>query len=288
MLAPFETDSFSSNLLEQIAPLLTRLESDYYNTKLKVTINQSIVAIAVSWSNPFHPHAKYFRIYLDDSVKESNELKNQILESLEISPFFTADRFIYALMSNQVEMIHTLKTNHYELIRETYEPEWTPNHCLNELSNSAHTNTLTYKEVLQDTHLKNQLVTLLRQNYENTHLVNPTADMTLHEWETFLLNEDPNLELSLVALDDQGVTAYITVFRSNTSVEVAWVGMREAYPSSFLLLKSLFKTQLLLFEQHGIEAIEPEIDTTDHFALGLFSFMDYSDEENFQTYRKFI
>ncbi|MEC6748860.1 hypothetical protein VXN63_09900 [Marinilactibacillus sp. XAAS-LB27] len=288
ILAPFETDSFSSNLFEQVTPLLTRLESDYYNTQLKVTIDQSIVAVAVSWSNPFHPHAKYFRIYLDDSVKESNALKNQLLESLETSPTSTADRFICALMSNQTSMIRTLESNHYELIRKTYESEWTLDQCLNKLSISAHTNTLSYKDVFQDAQLKNQLITLLKQNYENTHLVNPTADMTLHEWESFLLNEEPDLELSLVALDDHGITAYVTVFQSETRVEVAWLGMREAYPTSFLSLKCLFKTQLFLFKQREINLIEPEIDTTDHFALGLFSFIDYLEEESFQTYRKFI
>ncbi|MFC6464682.1 hypothetical protein ACFP65_06750 [Marinilactibacillus sp. GCM10026970] len=288
MLVPFEMDSFSSNLLEQVTPLLTRLESDYYNTKLKVTINHFIVAVAVSWANPFHPHAEYFKIYLDDSVEESSELKNQLLEMLENSPSFTADRFIYSLMNDQTSMIRSLESSHYELIRKTYEPTWTINHCVSKFTISPYTNILSYKEAFQQEVLKKELITLLKHNYENTHLVNPATDMSLQEWETFLIDEAPDMDLSLVALDDKGITAYITTFRSDTTIEIAWVGMREAHPSSFLLLNSLFKTQLLLFEQHGIRSVEPEIDTTDHFVSGLFSSMDYLEKDCLLTYRKFI
>lgn len=287
-LASFKTNFFSSNLLEQVTPLLSRLESDYYNNKLKVTIDHSIIAIAISWSNPFHPHAEYFKIHLDNSVKESIELRDPILQSLENCPSSTADRFVYSLMSSETSMIRTLESNHYELIRKTYEPEWTLDDCLNQLSVSKHTHTLSYKEVFQDSQLKNQLMTLLKQNYEHTHLVNPAVDMTLQEWESFLIDEEPDWDLSLVALDDEGITAYVTTFRSETAIEVAWSGMRESRPSSCLLLKRLFKTQLLLFEQHGVESVEPEIDTTDYFVLELFSFMDYLEKDCLLTYRKFI
>lgn len=69
---------------------------------------------------------------------------------------------------------------------------------------------------------------------------------------------------------------------------VSFYMVKLSYKASFLPLKCLFKTQLLLFKQRKINVIEPEIDTTGHFALGLFSFIDYLEEESFQTYRKFI
>lgn len=68
-----------------------------------------------------------------------------------------------------------------------------------------------------------------------------------------------------------------------TSVEIAWMGISDPTPSSYLELKQLFKSQLKLMKAKGIQNIEPEIDTTDHYAFNLFSFLAFDEMDSFDT-----
>ncbi|WP_407140461.1 hypothetical protein [Marinilactibacillus psychrotolerans] len=192
-------------------------------------------------------------------------------------------------MSNQVNTISLLESNGYDLIRMTYEPTLIVEDCLTHITELSHPTALTYKEALSNPSLKIELLDLLKRNYINTHQVNPAANLTLSEWESLLLDGQPDWELSLVGLTNGSVSSYITIFSSDqASIEIGWMGLEEQKPASYSELKQLFKKQLELFRSKGVNTIEPEIDTTDYYACELFSFINVTELESFNTYRKII
>lgn len=288
-MTKLNTTLLTSNLSEKISSILPKIRSSSYNQVINSTSKESVIALGVSWKNPVHPHAEYFKVYLDDSEQEKEQLQNQLLTQLEQNASPSSDRFIYSLMNDQSNIISLLESSGYELIRKTYEPKLTVVDCLTHITEPSHSTALTYKEALSNPSLKAELFYLLKRNYVNTHQVNPTADMTLSEWESLFLDEQPDLDLSLVGLTKGSISSYITVFSSDqTSVEIAWVGLDEETPISYFELKQLFKKQLELFRSKGVDSIETEVDTTDYYACGLFSFIKLTDLESFNTYRKMI
>lgn len=289
-MTELNTTLLASNLSKKISSILLKIHSGFYNQVVSVSSKESVIALGISWKNPVHPHAEYFKVYLDDSEQEKEHLQNQLLTELEKSSLLSnSDRIIYSLMSNQVNTISLLESSGYELIRMTYEPTLTVEDCLTHITELSHPTALTYKEALSNPSLKIELLDLLKRNYINTHQVNPAADMTLSEWESLFLDEQPNLDLSLVGLTNESVSSYITVFSSDqTSVEIAWVGLDEETPVSYLELKQLFKKQLELFRSMGVNSIDIEVDTTDYYACGLFSFINLTELESFNTYIKTI
>ncbi|MFL2060793.1 hypothetical protein ACEN4P_03490 [Marinilactibacillus psychrotolerans] len=171
----------------------------------------------------------------------------------------------------------------------TYEPTLIVEDCLTHITELSHPTALTYKEALSNPSLKIELLDLLKRNYINTHQVNPAANLTLSEWESLLLDGQPDWELSLVGLTNGSVSSYITIFSSDqASIEIGWMGLEEQKPASYSELKQLFKKQLELFRSKGVNTIEPEIDTTDYYACELFSFINVTELESFNTYRKII
>lgn len=282
-------DHLSPNLLQQISPIISRIHLDFYDQVIESRIVDAVVALGISWKNPIHPHADYVKVYLDESVQEANTLQKQLLTQLEQNTSPSSDRFIYSLMNDQSNIISLLESSGYELIRKTYEPTLTVEDCLTHLTIPVHSTILNYRQAFKDSSLKAELLYLLKRNYVNTHQVNPAADMTLSEWESLLLDAQPDLDLSLVGLTNGSISSYITVFSmDNTSFEIAWMGMSDPNPSSYLELKQLFKSQLKLMAAKGIQNVEPEIDTTDHYVFSLFSFLTFDEMDSFDTYRKLI
>lgn len=282
-------ESLSPNLQNQLSPILSKLHSNCYRQIIAASKDKSTIGLALSWENPFHPHADYLKVYLDESAQETNALQKQLLTQLEQNATSSSDRFIYSLMNDQYNIISLLESSGYELIRKTYEPTLAIDDCLTHITEPSHSTVLTYKEALSNSSLKVELFNLLKRNYVNTHQVNPAADLTLSECESLFLHEQPDLDLSLIGLTNGSISSYITVFSSDqTSVEIAWVGLDEETPISYLELKQLFKKQLELFKSKGVNSIETEIDTTDYYACGLFSFIKLTELESFHTYRKMI
>ncbi len=282
-------DDMTKNLQQQVKSILPKINAGDYRQIIEADSDEHIVALGLSWKNPFHPSAEYLRIYLDEDLKDQADVQRQLLTHLEKNPSSTADRLIYSLMNDQVKTLSTLKSNGYELIRNTCEPALTVAECLSQIETSAHSSVLTYGEMMKDPQLKNEFFTLLKRNYEATHLVNPAADLTLSEWMSLLLDEQPDWNLSLVGLTDGSVSSYITIFPpENEGVEIAWMGLRTEIPTARLELQQLFKKQLELLNQTGIRSIEAEIDTTDHYASALFSFIELGTLKSYDTYRKSI
>ncbi|API88214.1 hypothetical protein BKP56_02370 [Marinilactibacillus sp. 15R] len=282
-------ESLSPNLQNQLSSILSKLHSNCYRQIIAASKDKSTIGLALSWENPFHPHADYLKVYLDESAQETNALQKQLLTQLEQNATSSSDRFIYSLMNDQYNIISLLESSGYELIRKTYEPTLAIDDCLIHITEPSHSTVLTYKEALSNSSLKVELFHLLKRNYVNTHQVNPAADLTLSEWESLFLHEQPDLDLSLIGLTNGSISSYITVFSSDqNSVEIAWVGLDEETPISYLELKQLFKKQLELFKSKGVNSIETEIDTTDYYACGLFSFIKLTELESFHTYRKMI
>lgn len=282
-------ESLSPDLLNQLSPILSKLHSNCYRQIIAASKDKSTIGLALCWENPFHPHADYLKVYLDESAQEANTLQKQLLTQLEQNATPSSDQFIYSLMNDQYNIISLLESSGYELIRKTYEPTLAIDDCLTHITEPSHSTVLTYKEALSNSSLKVELFHLLKRNYVNTHQVNPAADLTLSEWESLFLHEQPDLDLSLIGLTNGSISSYITVFSSDqNSVEIAWVGLDEETPISYLELKQLFKKQLELFKSKGVNSIETEIDTTDYYACGLFSFINLTEFKSFNTYRKMI
>ncbi|WP_208560702.1 hypothetical protein [Marinilactibacillus kalidii] len=284
----YAKDLNKENFTDYLSSVFNHLPKTDYNKILEATFGSTILAIAVSWSNPFHPYAEYLRIYIDPLVTDPEECFIQLLKKLERSVASGPDRFVYTLMSDQTDTIKILESLDYKLIRKTFEPTLTLEHCLDQFPVSPYEDVLSYKEVFANKQLKRELLGLLKRNYEATHVVNPVVDMTLQEWADLLIGEKPDFDLSLVALTAGTITAYVTVFRSQSVAEVAWLGTNRENDTTFFILKRLFKTQLRLFARNQLTTIETEIDTTDPFARSLFSIEVNKASPHLLAYSKLI
>ena len=127
------------------------------------------------------------------------------------------------------------------------------------------------REVLNEPSLKQDFLQLLKATYEETHLVNASANLTIAEWEQFLTDEEPLVDESLVHVQvidgKKVVTAYILLHQLE-SLEIGWISGQEDR-----LLKTMLNHQLLTLHKKGVSSIELEIDTTDPYAMKLFDFL---------------
>ena len=268
-LDPFNLDDRLKNSLEDV---YWRIQGNHFNELYADMINDSINAIGISWSSPFHPRAKY----IDFTPNVSDELL-RILLSLS-SPH---DRIAFSCWETEIEKIERIKPFQFQLFRKTYIEKYDVVDLLQKL---AHIETISdcksLSEILGKPHLEKELFNLLKENYKKTHLDNPEIDVDWEKWKEILLDDTPDLELSIVVLHNNHVASYIFLHpEDETHYEIGWVGQKETGD-----LLPLLKQALIGLHNKNVKSVEFEIDSTNYMTWQFAELLDFNTKKSWNSY----
>ncbi|MEO4054673.1 hypothetical protein [Solibacillus sp. CAU 1738] len=253
--------------------MMLRIQKKRYDTLFLAYEKEQIVGVGIIWLNSFHPFAKYAAIGCEES-ENTTCIEDALFEKMRQSKG-KYQRIIFSFWNTNTRM--QAFSNHYKLslLRKTFLPKLEVGELVTKLENIVTLQMdqiLTLQEILNTPSLKNSFLQLLKTTYEETHLVNPTANQSIVEWESSLNDQEPLLDESLVHVQtrngEQIVTAYILLHHEEV-YEIGWIGGQDDY-----ILKSILLNQLLRLHENGVSHIEAEIDTTDSYAMKLFKFLE--------------
>lgn len=269
------TEKIEINTIQHLLnnEMLGRICNKRYE-KLFIAYEQSnIVGIGVVWLNNMHPYAQYAAIFSDDNG-QANIIEDSLFEEMKRSKG-EYERIIYSFWHTDERMLKFTQRQSLQLLRQTFMPKLKIIEIIRELEEIPELRLdqiYTLREILNEPPLKQDFLHFLKATYEETHLVNPSAKLTIAEWEQLLTDEEPLVEESLVhvqVLDGKNVVkAYILLHHLDV-FEIGWIAGQDDW-----LLKSMLKQQLLLLHKKSASNIELEIDTTDKYAMELFNFIN--------------
>lgn len=258
---------------QKLTELEGRIQSKKFS-ELFVQISEDIIkGIGISWTNPFHPYAKYIDIIANDS---SYELMNHLLAANA-----TQDKIILSCWNHELEKIQLLKQFQFKLFRKTYIETYEISSLLKQIEQEQSTQTIIpLIEILNEPTLEQNLFKLLKYNYEQTHLDNPVKEVDWEIWKKILLDDTPDFNLSFVAVEENKVISYIFLHPvSQEHYEVGWVG--EKNPTNLL---PILKQQLMQLQRQGVKTVEFEIDTTNHMAWQFAALLQLEKKKSWHSY----
>lgn len=260
-------------LKQKITDLEWRLQSNHFSELFAQISQETIKGIGMSWSNSFHPYAKYIDVIANDA---SFELMNQLLASTA-----TQDKIILSCWNYEIEKIQLLKQFQFKLFRKTYMETYEISPLLNQLEQVQSTQTLmSLLDIVNVAILEQNLFQLLKNNYEQTHLDNPAKDIPWQTWKEILVDDTPDFHLSFVAVEENNVMAYIFLHPiSPDHYEIGWVGMKNP-----INLLPILKQQLIELQRQGVKTVEFEIDTTNHMAWQFAELLDLDQKNSWNSY----
>lgn len=260
-------------LEQKLIDLEWRIQSKKFSELFAQISEDTIKGIGISWSNPFHPYAKYIDVIANDA---SFELMNHLLTATA-----TQDKIILSCWDHELEKIQLLKQFQFKLFRKTYMETYEISSLLKQLEQEQSTHTLIpLLEILNEPTLEQNLFKLLKYNYEQTHLDNPAKDVPWQTWKEILLDDTPDFNLSFAAVEDNNVMAYIFLHSiSPDHYEIGWVGMNN--PTNLL---PILKQQLIQLQRQGVKTVEFEIDTTNHMAWQFAALLQLEKKKSWNSY----
>lgn len=260
-------------LEQKLIDLEWRIQSKKFSELFAQISEDTIKGIGISWSNPFHPYAKYIDVIANDS---SLELMNHLLTATA-----THDKIILSCWDYELEKIQLLKQFEFKLFRKTYMETYEISSLLKQLEQEQSTQTLIpLLEILNEPTLEQTLFKLLKYNYEQTHLDNPAKDVPWQTWKGILLDDTPDFNLSFVSVEENNILAYIFLHPiSPDHYEIGWVGMNN--PTNLL---PILKQQLIQLQRQGVKTVEFEIDTTNHMAWQFAALLQLEKKKGWNSY----
>lgn len=266
--------SIHNELKAQLQGVLWRLNDNAYKELIVALKNNEAYGIGISWTNRFHPTAKYIRMY---SLEYFPALLERLL--LNVEP---QNKFVFSCSEDEKNYIEWFEQAGFTLFRKTYEETFQIEELLSELKDipSDDSHLLSVQAILETPKLQEQFFRLLKHNYEQAHLHNETGNFTWNEWKTQLLSDKPSLEINSVSVINDEIQGYILVHPSDAEhYEIGWVGQRYDFN-----LQVILKSQLLYLKHQGIKSIDIEVDTTDATAMKLFDFVDFNTIKSWNSY----
>ncbi|GGA80854.1 hypothetical protein [Ornithinibacillus halotolerans] len=244
-------------------------------------MEDEIVGWIVAWKSSFHPHCTYFRIVIQS---ENHDSFIQLLDALEDS-LTEKDYPLLTGVDGGKDLSNYYQKNNFEIIRETYLPTIKLSNV--ELLPFKTHDIKTVREIRHNHLLVNELTRLVKNVYEETHLVNPVAEFDLETWEELIFAEDLLLDGSFIYLNDNDeVLSYSFLHKSEeeNKVELGWIGSRsKSYIQSLHTLVSL---QINYAKQNNYQYLEGEFDTTDPYAMEVLHKFQFPKETVWITYSK--
>jgi hypothetical protein len=248
-----------------------------------------LVGLAVAWRKSFHPYCTYISITAYPLFRDG--LKILLLTHLE-----AYEETIFPLQTSIWETSYDLKSfyekNGFKEIRRTYTttlpvsivPERRT--IIHHLQLMEQPTVKNFTELYSNEEIKTNLVKLVKDSYEKTHIANPLGVHDLKTWEQLVLGKETILEGSYVVINGNEVVAFSMLHDSDTpeKLEFGWRGTKEDIDSNLIVLLTSY--QIEYAKHQGFELIEGEIDTTDPFSLEMLKHFPFSPSPAFITYQK--
>lgn len=159
-----------------------------------------LIGIMFGWTSSFHPYCTYFRILSNPFYKwiRIEEKMIAMVEEME-----TINQLQTSIWETSVNLKKFYEDNGFIEIRRTYMPMLKVTDAKQVIANTSENVAIkSLTEVMSNDLLVENLIHIVKRNYENTHLVNPVAAMGIDEWKNMIFADDLVLSGSYVYLDN--------------------------------------------------------------------------------------
>lgn len=268
--------------LDEDSEILHRIQHSTYKHLFLAYSQGEIVGMIMAWKSSFHPNCTYFTCRTSHT-----EAAKALLAELE-RHLEQKDYPLQTIVDENDRLHAFYLDNPFTIIRKTYLPK------INVLDhNTIFTNPINQvvkplQEVTAHSNLANQLVALVKRNYEETHLVNPVATIEIAKWEKLTYPDDLLASGSFVCLDpnEEKILAYSFLHEAERedTVELGWCGACDE--PSIAIIPSLVVKQLEYALSSGYQYVEGEFDTTSIYAMEVLHTLSLPKHPVSITYQK--
>ncbi|MEN2466124.1 hypothetical protein [Ornithinibacillus sp. JPR2-1] len=268
--------------LDEDSEILHRIRHSTYKHVFLVYSQGEINGMIMAWKSSFHPNCTYFTC-----MAHHTEAAKALLAELE--RHLEQQDYPLQTIVDENDRLHAFYLdNLFTIIRKTYLPRI--NVLKDHASFAIPTNQVVkpLDEVTPHAKLANQLVALVKRNYEETHLVNPVVTMELTKWRNLTYPEDLLSSGSFVCLDpnEEKILAYSFLHEAERDdmVELGWCGAFDE--PSIAIIPSLVVKQLEYALSSGYQYVEGEFDTTSSYAMEVLHTLSLPKHPVSITYQK--
>ncbi|MUV37813.1 hypothetical protein JNUCC1_01619 [Lentibacillus sp. JNUCC-1] len=268
--------------------LLNIVRGFKYKFAYSALVGDKLAGVIFGWISGFHPYCTYFRI-LSNPFYQMYGLEERLLTKVE--SLGVIDRPLQtSIWETAINERNLYERNGFKEIRRTYMPTLKVSDIKGEIPFSDKNNhtVKTLAEISSNNELMQKLTLLVRKNYEETHKMNPAADVELDEWKALILANDTIMDGSYAFVDSSGteILAYSFLHESDTkhTYELGWCGCSN---NSFKELIPQLVLEHIEYSVHqNVEAIAGEFDTTDDYAMEVLKTFPFAPCPTWITYRK--
>ena len=248
-------------------------------------VRDEIVGIIIAWTNQFHPYCTYFRILIVPFCRQKN------IESTLFNMLLRNKKVEYPLQTSIFETSSNLKSfykeNGFTEIRRTHLPRLKIKELSSKQFNFEVKGIQTLSEISKDRQLMEKLTILVKDVYEETHVDNPVAKLSLHDWEQLIMADDIMMDGSLIYLDANEVSilaySFLHYAEDNETLELGWCGSVSQY---IHLLPQLVLSQIVYANRLKFQFITGEFDTTSKYAMKVLQHIPFPTSDAWITYQK--
>lgn len=238
-----------------------------------------------SKKSSFHPNCTYFRILANPFYNildvEEKLLAKVLKRKKETRPWQTSF-WETASKSNAV-----YKNNGFQEIRRTYMPKLKVTNVSNDISCDKYI-IKTLNEILPNETLTEQLIILVKRIYEETHVVNPVAEMTIAKWRELILADDVITVGSYICIDENetNILAYSFLHDSDEKnvFDLGWCGASTT--EHIQMIPQLVIHQIKYTIEQNIQFLNGEFDTTDPYAMKVLESFPFEPAPSWITVQK--
>ncbi|PAV29680.1 hypothetical protein CIL05_09915 [Virgibacillus profundi] len=253
---------FEENYLLSIlkSPKLIKAFSAYHKNKL--------IGVAFAWKSDFHPYCTYFRLLVNPFYNTKEIAGNLLLKMEQLEFDYPVQTSIW---ETNVGLKYFYEQNGFRTIRKTYMPKLEVSNMTDFMPEiySGSYSLKTLADIMSDHQLMEKLILLVKKVYEQTHLANPVAEMSLDSWRSLVLADDVITDGSYIYVnaDHNEIMAYSFLHESEDTetLELGWCGSVDNKRIS--LIPQLVMQQIAYTNNHGYKYMEGEFDTTSEYAM---------------------
>ncbi|MEN2767858.1 hypothetical protein [Ornithinibacillus xuwenensis] len=184
-----------------------------------------MIGLIVAWKSSFHPHCTYFRvIHHPEYTNLVDELITEMEENLHEDEYP-----LQTVVMENTYLDRYYATNSYQVARKTYLPSVLVSLCHAEgIELPENRLIMSLDGISTNPNLVQKLINLVKSVYEQTHLINPVAELELATWRKMIFAEDTIMLGSYVCLDEKGddIVAFSLLHESDKpkTIELGWCG----------------------------------------------------------------
>lgn len=248
-------------------------------------VNKELIGITFAWKSSFHPNCTYFRILANPFYNildiEEKLLAKVIERKKETCPLQTS------LWEASVTLNSVYKSNGFKEIRRTYMPKLKVTSVSNDIFCDKYI-IKTLNGILPNETLTEQLILLVKRIYEETHAVNPVAEMTIAKWRELILADDVITAGSYICIDEdeKNILAYSFLHDSDEkdAFDLGWCGASKT--EQIEMIPQLVLHQIKYAIEQNIQFLNGEFDTTDPYAMKVLESFPFEPAPSWITVQK--